>query len=99
MAVGFTEEFPGPLCESHGISSLALGSSGSLKTLSKAGLMKGIALELNKFRNENNFSWDDFYRWISELHGDDSSLPCLSVLRVSVGRVEKKAKELRETND
>lgn len=96
MAVGSTETFPGPLCESHGISSLALGSSmGLITTLSKAGLTKGIALELNKFRSDNNFTWDDFYGWISELYSDDSSLPSLSVLRVSVGRIEKKAKELK----
>ena len=53
---------------------------------------KGIAYELNEFRVEYGYSWDEFYDWLTDLC--ERQLPSLRAIRTSISRLLKKRSEL-----
>ena len=53
---------PGPLCEELGLYGevLALNSIALMPILDRKSITKGVLLELNQFRKDNNLPWSTF---------------------------------------
>ena len=81
----------GEYCMQAGITADDI-TDGSLRKLTQP-LSKGVMYELNCFRRDNGYSWNEFYTWIKQLCGD-KCMPSLGAVKVSVGRLEKKRSEL-----
>ena len=89
--------FPGPFCESAGITVESLLKPGSsLPRVGKENFVKGIVVELNDFRKEKKISWDTFYQWIMQVWYDTSKLPSLSAVKVNLSRFDDKRRLLRK---
>ena len=89
--------FPGPFCESAGITVESLLKPGSsLPRVGKENFVKGIVVELNDFRKEKKISWDTFYQWIMQVCYDTSKLPSLSAVKVNLSRFDDKRRLLRK---
>ena len=59
--------YPGPFCEQVGILTNALTASAdtsTLPTIEAEEFNKGIVLELNEFRKNNNIPWEQFYLFL-----------------------------------
>ena len=87
--------FPGPFCESAGITVGSLLKPGSsLPRVGKENFVKVIVVDLNDFRKEKKISWDTFYQWIMQICYDSSKLPTLSAVKVSLSRSDDKRRLL-----
>ena len=88
--------YPGPFCEQVGILTDALTASGDISTLPTIEVEefnKGVVLELNEFRKNNNIPWEQFYSWIKQLCCD--IVPSLHYIQVKINRIEGKLKQFK----
>ena len=94
-----TSAYLGPYCEQAGISanSLLSESQSMLSELAEEEVTKGLMLELNDFRKEQNISWDTFYTWITQLRAGKKTN--LASLKATLCRLGKKCAELRRNKE
>ena len=88
--------YPGPFCEQLGILTDALTVStdiSALPIIETEEFNKGVVLELNEFRRDNNIPWEQFYSWIKQLCCD--IVPSLHSIQVKINRLESKLKEFK----
>ena len=89
-------DYPGPFCEQLGILSDALTVStdiSALPIIETEEFNKGVVLELNEFRRNNNIPWEQFYSWIKQLCCD--IVPSSHSIQVKINRFESKLKEFK----
>ena len=81
-------DYPGPYCLESGILTDALLTDvRSLPVLKGKVINKGIVLELNAFRRQNNIAWDVFDSWLKHLCST-ASIPSIPAMKVKISRIE-----------
>jgi hypothetical protein len=83
----------GDNCTKVEIFSEDLVSGHELPVLPNSLINKGILFELNQFRSEYDYSWDNLYNWLAQMSGGipPLTLPCV---KTAVSRLKKKRSEL-----
>ena len=81
-------DYPGPYClESCILTDALLTDTRSLPVLEGKVMNKGIVLELNAFRRQNNIAWDVLDSWLKYICST-ASIPSLLAIREQGERTE-----------